>query len=74
MRTKAKNASYRDGIEWIAFNDEPGSDDVEEISDFISTCLLADLFGKPRTETAADILRYRKKHWQELGWRSARGN
>jgi hypothetical protein len=56
-----KRASYRDGVEWIAFNDEPGSRDAEEVAGYVSTCLLADLFGKDRATVAKDIVRAREK-------------
>ena len=66
MRTRAKRASYRHGVAWIAENDEAGnggdSIDVEIVSYYVSTLLLADLFGKPAEEVGADIVRYRIKH------------
>jgi hypothetical protein len=61
-----KRASYRDGIAWIALNDNAGSDDgVEDIAGYISTCLLADLFEKNTADVAKAILRYRQKHIRE---------
>jgi hypothetical protein len=57
----SKRASYREGVNWIAFEDEPGDRDVEAIAGYISTCLLADLFGKDRNDVARDILRAREK-------------
>jgi hypothetical protein len=55
-------ASYRFGVAWIAENDEPISRDPDEIAGFISTLLLADLFGKEPLEVAKAIIRYRVKH------------
>lgn len=43
---------YRFGVQWIAENDEPGSIDVAEISGYISTLLLADLFCKDPIKVA----------------------
>lgn len=56
-----KRASYRDGVAWIANNDEPGEEDPEVIRGFISTLLLADIFGVPEEKVAADIVKARKK-------------
>lgn len=50
---------YRFGVQWIAENDEPGSIDVAEISGYISTLLLADLFCKDPIKVAQDIARWR---------------
>lgn len=58
-RAQAHRASYRKGVEWIAYNDEPFDRDVESIAGYISTLLLADLFGKPAAEVAEAIRRVR---------------
>lgn len=59
-----KRASYREGVEWIALNDSAGEDayNEEAIAGFISTCLLADLFGVEREKVATDIVKFRKKN------------
>lgn len=57
-------ASYRRGVEWIALNDDAGSDDariVEQVRGYISTLLLADLFGKEPREVATDVVRLRMR-------------
>ena len=54
-------ASYRLGVRWIADNDEPDEMDPEEISNFISTLLLADLFGKDPMQVANAVVRERKR-------------
>ena len=54
---------YKFGVAWIAVNDEPTIRDVEEISGFISTLLLADLFDKDADKVAADILAERTKDY-----------
>jgi len=61
-------ASYRKGIEWIALNDDCGSKDafdVNVVSSYISTVLLADLFGKNPLEVAEKIVKYRQKDNRE---------
>lgn len=55
-------ASYRNGISWIAYNDEPTEYEPEVISGMISVLLLADLFRKEPTEVAKAVIRYRDKH------------
>lgn len=55
-----KRASYRYGVEWVAFNDEPGEMNPERISGFISVCLLADLFDVTSEKIVADVLRIRR--------------
>ena len=68
-----KRASYREGVEWIALNDNAGDDDPEKcgtdgeaqremignIAGYISTLLLADLFGADPAMVAHDIFRKR---------------
>lgn len=54
-------ASYRAGVAWIANNDEPGDRSVESIGEYISTALVADLFGKTTEQVAKDVLTYRKR-------------
>lgn len=54
-------ASYRYGVRWIAENDEAECMDVEEVAGFISTLLLADLFGKDPDEVARAIVKARRR-------------
>lgn len=54
-------ASYRNGIQWIAENDEPEEMDPEVISGFISVCLLADLFGVTTEKVAKAVVAYKKR-------------
>lgn len=56
-----KRASYREGVAWIANNDEPDELNLESIAAYISTSLLADLFRKDLNDVAKDILRVREK-------------
>ncbi len=57
-----KRASYREGVAWIAENDEPTEDASEVIAYFVTSLLLADLFGVEPERVGRDVLRYRKKH------------
>lgn len=61
MKSKRKRASYREGVAWIALNDEPEEMDQESVKGYISVLLLADLFGKEPEDVAVDVLSYRKK-------------
>jgi hypothetical protein len=55
-------ASYRFGVEWIALNDDPADNGLENVTGLISVCLLADLFGKSAEAVAHDVRRYRAKN------------
>jgi hypothetical protein len=61
----AKRASYRFVVAWIADNDEPNDFDPASVGGYISTLLLADLFGKDPATVAADVVRYRHRYPQE---------
>lgn len=58
-------ANYDQGVSWIAWNDDPGAREalqVNSVAGYISTLLLADLFGvKPETVARA-VVKYRKEH------------
>ena len=58
MTTKSKYhpARYTDAVEWIANEDEPDETNVEKVAGYISTCLVADLFGKNRLDVARDVV------------------
>jgi hypothetical protein len=58
-------ASYRKGVEWIALNDDAGSDSatsVIAVRSYISVMLLADLFGVEVDKVARAVVRYRRTH------------
>jgi hypothetical protein len=87
--TVTKRATYRHGVEWIALNDNTGDDNPaaltasdgpgaaqamrERIAGYISTLLLADLFGADPARVAHDIFRVRFENFldaavpEELG-------
>jgi hypothetical protein len=58
----AVRASYRFGVRWIAWNDEPEDLDPEVVATYATTALLADLFGKETREVAEAIVRFRLQH------------
>lgn len=59
--TTTCRASYRHGVKWIAHNDESGNGDgTATIREYISTLLLADLFGADPGRVALDI--YYERH------------
>lgn len=55
-----KRASYREACQWIALNDSAGDDD-DDVQGFVTTALIADLFGVSDEKVAADVIRLRKK-------------
>ena len=58
--TVTKRATYREAVQWIALNDAPGDDgDVKEVQGYISTLLVADLFGADPYKVAIDVVRTR---------------
>lgn len=60
-----KRASYREGVQWIAQNDECGEMSAEVMAGMVSVNLLADLFGKEPAEVAAAVIRTRQKEAKE---------
>lgn len=52
---------YRFAVSWIGNNDEPEDLDVENVSGYISTILVADIFEKDPLEVAEKIVKYRKQ-------------
>lgn len=57
-----KRASYREAIEWIARNDDVDTLDEEAVSSYLTTGLVADLFGKEQSEVARAVVRFRLAH------------
>ena len=76
-----KRASYTDGVSWIALNDNAGDDDPTKcgtdgaaqaamranIAGYVSTLLLADLFGAEPERVAHDIFRARARWMRDGG-------
>jgi hypothetical protein len=61
LESPMKRASYRNGIEHIALNDDPTELDESAVAGSISVGLLADLFGVEVERVAKDVVRFRKK-------------
>lgn len=57
-----KRASYREGIEIIALNDNCDVNTVDELVGTTTVFLLAHLFGVEQERVAADVIKFRKKH------------
>lgn len=58
-----RRASYLDGLDYIARNDESGADealDADFMQGMASVQLLATLFGIPAGDVAFDVVRVRK--------------
>lgn len=53
-----KRASYREGVQWIALNDEPTASE-EELLSMISVLFLADLFDTTPARVVRDVLQAR---------------
>jgi hypothetical protein len=56
-----RRPTYRFAVAWIAQEDEPGDLDPAVIAGYISTCLVADLWGKDEADVAEDVARYRRR-------------
>lgn len=62
-----KRASYRDGIDFIACNDEALEMDPEVVAGLATVVMLASLFGVEPERVAKDVVRLRKKMAKESG-------
>jgi hypothetical protein len=59
-----KRASYKEGVAWIAMNDENGSLDALQptvVAYYISSLLLADLFNVEPEKVGEDVVKHRKR-------------
>lgn len=57
-----KRASYWAAVAWIADNDNPGDDEpIDAIAGYMTTLLVADLFGIEADKVATDIWAQRQK-------------
>lgn len=59
---KLKRASYREGVEIIALNDEALEMDPVRMVGMATVLLLAELFGTQQERVAADVIKYRKRY------------
>jgi hypothetical protein len=57
-----KRQGYKFGVAWVAENDNAGNgDSLDDIAGYVTTLLLADLFGKDSKDVARDIHEYRTR-------------
>lgn len=64
-KKRMKRPSYREAVAWVAENDSGGSADALEptvVSELVTACLVADLFGVEPERVGQDVVKYRKKH------------
>lgn len=57
-----KRASYKEAVMWIGLNDEDGASerlDADTVAGYISTTLVADIFGVPSIQVAEAIVAFR---------------
>lgn len=53
---RRKRPSYYAACQWIADNDNPGAEaGLEEIQDYLTVCLVADIFGKTTKQVARAV-------------------
>lgn len=65
--THRRRPLLTDAVEWIAMNDEPGDLDPKSVAGYISTALIADLFGTPADMLARRIVLIRQRLEREAG-------
>ena len=66
-KTVTKRASYLEAVRWIALNDDASTGhSVEVIQGYVSTLLVADLFGADLKLVAIDIDRCRASEHKRL--------
>lgn len=59
-----KRASYRDAIDYIAMNDDPGDPEAlneEVVAGYVTVQLVCCIFGVESERVARDVVRYRKR-------------
>jgi phage regulator Rha-like protein len=61
MAEKLKRASYRDAINFIAFNDEPLDRDPASAGTYTTSLLVAEIFGTTTERVGRDIVRLRER-------------
>lgn len=55
--------TYRDAIQWIAANDNPGdAEPLEAVAAYLTVALVADLFGVTPDRVAADVIKARAQN------------
>lgn len=61
-QARATRPSLQRAVEWIALNDNPADhEDVDAVAGYISTILVADLFGIEAEKVARKVVAYRER-------------
>jgi hypothetical protein len=55
-----KRPGYREAVRWIAANDEPTDLDAFNVAGYLTTVLVADLFGVDAERVAGDVVKLRE--------------
>ena len=58
-KTTRTSRFYRDGVVWIALNDDATELSAETVADQLTVVLLADVFGYDPADVAADVMECR---------------
>ena len=58
-------ASYRKGVRYIALYDEPREMDAGNMAGYASVHVLAEVFDKPESKVAEDVI---KQRYKQLEW------
>lgn len=57
-----KRPSYHEACHWIAVNDNAGNDDsLEEVTEYITVAMLADIWGMETEKVGRDVWGTRKR-------------
>lgn len=59
-KRRRSDSAYRNGVEWIALNDEPRQMDPVKVGQFITSVMLAAICGKEPAQVGQDVVAYRK--------------
>ncbi len=54
-----KRPGYKEAVQWIADHDNGANHDHEEIAGYITSALVADIFGVPQEKVGRDV--YKKR-------------
>lgn len=58
---RMKNAAYVRGVTYVAFNDEPGIDDANEMEGFASVQAVSEMSGVSARTVARDVVDMRNR-------------
>jgi hypothetical protein len=62
IRPNNPRPTFKQAVQWIAYNDNAGNgDDVKAVSEYVTTVMVADLFGVNSLNVAEEIMKIREK-------------